>query len=80
MIFTACLLHCFQTTSTQATKYTCKSTVCGFHSRPIYDVSWGRHGYIATAAGDNAIRVFEQQGASLLLAHLQSDAHSGLYY
>lgn len=61
----------------KATKYTCKSTVCGFHSRPIYDVTWGRHGYIATAGGDNAIRVFEQQGSSLLLAHLQSDAHSG---
>ena len=83
-----CFLHVWmftvfsmsQSTSIQATKYTCKSTVCGFHSRPIYDVSWGRHGYIATAAGDNAIRVFEQQGASLLLAHLQLDAHSGLYY
>jgi WD40 repeat protein len=29
-----------------------------FHDRPIYDVAWSSTGVIATACGDNAVRLF----------------------
>lgn len=32
------------------------------HRRPIYDVSWGRGGCIATACGDDCVRVFGPPG------------------
>lgn len=35
-------------------------TISGFHQRPVYDVDWCRQtGFIATACGDNAVRVFK---------------------
>ena len=36
------------------------SCVFGFHGRAIYDVAWSRNGMIASACGDNAVRIFQQ--------------------
>lgn len=55
----------------------------GFHSRAIYDIAWCQlTGALATACGDDAIRVFEedpssdpQQPTFSLTAHLRQ-AHS----
>ncbi|NWJ03058.1 CIAO1 protein, partial [Crypturellus undulatus] len=39
----------------------CVCTLSGFHTRTIYDVAWCRlTGALATACGDDAIRVFEE--------------------
>ncbi|XP_022376250.1 probable cytosolic iron-sulfur protein assembly protein CIAO1 [Enhydra lutris kenyoni] len=61
----------------------CICTLSGFHSRTIYDVAWCQlTGALATACGDDAIRVFEedptsdpQQPTFSLTAHLPQ-AHS----
>jgi hypothetical protein len=41
-------------------RYRCVSTVAGYHAQPIYSVDWSRAGYIATASGDDAIRIFAE--------------------
>lgn len=39
----------------------CVCTLSGFHDRPIYDVRWCKlSGLIASACGDDAIRIFEE--------------------
>lgn len=38
----------------------CVCTLSGYHNRDVYDISWSRSGLIATASGDNAIRIFKQ--------------------
>ena len=38
----------------------CVCTVSGYHKRDIYDISWSSSGMIATAGGDNAIRIFKE--------------------
>lgn len=39
----------------------CVCTLSGFHSRAIYDISWNKeNGLIATACGDDMIRVFKE--------------------
>ncbi|KAF4016073.1 hypothetical protein G4228_007578 [Cervus hanglu yarkandensis] len=61
----------------------CVCTLSGFHSRTIYDVAWCQlTGALATACGDDAIRVFEedpgsdpQQPTFSLTAHVPQ-AHS----
>ncbi|XP_017687368.1 PREDICTED: probable cytosolic iron-sulfur protein assembly protein CIAO1 [Lepidothrix coronata] len=43
----------------------CVCTLSGYHSRTIYDVSWCHlTGALATACGDDAIRVFEESPTS----------------
>ncbi|PKK17541.1 cytosolic iron-sulfur assembly component 1, partial [Columba livia] len=43
----------------------CVCTLSGYHSRTIYDVSWCHlTGALATACGDDAIRVFEESTSS----------------
>ncbi|KAI0238056.1 putative cytosolic iron-sulfur protein assembly protein Ciao1 [Lamellibrachia satsuma] len=43
----------------------CVCTVSGFHDRPIYHVKWCHlSGLIATACGDDCIRVFEEDKSS----------------
>uniref|UniRef100_A0A8C3ID54 Probable cytosolic iron-sulfur protein assembly protein CIAO1 n=1 Tax=Chrysemys picta bellii TaxID=8478 RepID=A0A8C3ID54_CHRPI len=61
----------------------CICTLSGFHTRTIYDVAWCRlTGALATACGDDAIRIFEeeplsspQQPTFALTAHMPR-AHS----
>ncbi|XP_057636245.1 probable cytosolic iron-sulfur protein assembly protein CIAO1 [Chionomys nivalis] len=61
----------------------CVCTLSGFHTRTIYDVAWCQlTGALATACGDDAIRVFEedpgsdpQQPTFSLTAHMRQ-AHS----
>lgn len=55
----------------------------GFHDRAVYDVDWcGRTGLMATAAGDNDVRIFREEKASpngetsFSLAHCEAGAHS----
>jgi WD40 repeat protein len=39
----------------------CVSTLSGFHDRSVYDVDWCQMtGLLATASGDNAIRIFKE--------------------
>ncbi|XP_067935571.1 probable cytosolic iron-sulfur protein assembly protein CIAO1 homolog [Watersipora subatra] len=39
----------------------CVSTLSGYHQRTIYDIKWNKTtGYIATASGDNAVRIFAE--------------------
>lgn len=39
----------------------CVCTLDGFHSRAIYDISWNhQNGLIATACGDDMIRIFKE--------------------
>uniref|UniRef100_A0A8C3RXM1 Cytosolic iron-sulfur protein assembly protein CIAO1 homolog n=1 Tax=Chelydra serpentina TaxID=8475 RepID=A0A8C3RXM1_CHESE len=43
----------------------CICTLSGFHTRTIYDVAWCRlTGALATACGDDAIRIFEEEPLS----------------
>ncbi|XP_026512485.1 probable cytosolic iron-sulfur protein assembly protein CIAO1 [Terrapene carolina triunguis] len=45
----------------------CICTLSGFHTRTIYDVAWCRlTGALATACGDDAIRIFEEEPLSSL--------------
>jgi len=45
---------------TNESKYKPVSVLKGFHTRPIYSVSWSKlNNKIATCGGDNYIRVFE---------------------
>uniref|UniRef100_A0A0K8VQK3 Probable cytosolic iron-sulfur protein assembly protein Ciao1 n=2 Tax=Bactrocera latifrons TaxID=174628 RepID=A0A0K8VQK3_BACLA len=47
------------------TVWKCVCTISGEHSRVIYDVSWcKRTGLIATACGDDAIRIFKEDANS----------------
>lgn len=44
--------------------WNCVLTCAGQHSRPIYDVAWNRkNGLIATACGDDYIRIFKENVA-----------------
>ncbi|MBN3280457.1 CIAO1 protein, partial [Polyodon spathula] len=48
-----------------APTWKCICTLSGFHSRSIYDISWCHlSGALATACGDDAIRVFEEDTTS----------------
>ena len=41
--------------------WSCIATLSGYHTRPIYDVSWSSsNNLIATASGDNSICIFKQ--------------------
>eukprot|EP00042_Codosiga_hollandica_P052432 m.665685 g.665685 ORF g.665685 m.665685 type:complete len:137 (+) comp58496_c0_seq5:670-1080(+) len=52
--------HCSQPSGKKAE---CTATIAGFHTRPIYDVSWNKiSGLIASACGDNTVRVFHRPG------------------
>lgn len=43
----------------------CVCTLTGFHTRPIYDISWCHQtGLIATACGDDVIRIFKEDDSS----------------
>lgn len=45
--------------------YKCVCTISGFHTRPIYDVTWCHlTDLIATACGDNSIRIFKEEDLS----------------
>uniref|UniRef100_A0A1I8PVS8 Probable cytosolic iron-sulfur protein assembly protein Ciao1 n=1 Tax=Stomoxys calcitrans TaxID=35570 RepID=A0A1I8PVS8_STOCA len=65
------------------TAWKCICTVSGEHSRTIYDVAWCKlSGLIATACGDDAIRVFKEDEETstknepvFLLATSQDKAH-----
>jgi len=51
---------CFKNEETNESKYKPVSVLKGFHTRPIYSVSWSKlNNKIATCGGDNYIRVFE---------------------
>lgn len=59
----------------------CTATVCKDHPRPVYDVAWcPKTGLLATACGDNGVRVFIEEGegsvdGSWRLGCLVSQAH-----
>ncbi|XP_061390997.1 probable cytosolic iron-sulfur protein assembly protein Ciao1 [Musca vetustissima] len=65
------------------TVWKCVCTVAGEHSRTIYDVSWCKlTGLIATACGDDAIRIFKEDEETstknepvFVLATAQDKAH-----
>lgn len=39
----------------------CVCTLSGFHTRAVYDISWNKeNGLIATASGDDMIRIFKE--------------------
>ncbi len=41
--------------------WTCITTISGYHKRPIYDLAWNKNNsLIATASGDNTIRIFKE--------------------
>jgi WD40 repeat protein len=45
-------------------RWSCVSKLEGYHQRPIYDVSWSKtNGLIATACGDDHIRIFKEISA-----------------
>ena len=48
----------------------CVCTLSGYHSRDIYDISWSSSGLIATAGGDNAIRIFKQVQYMYMYMHM----------
>ncbi|XP_013397775.1 probable cytosolic iron-sulfur protein assembly protein CIAO1 homolog [Lingula anatina] len=49
-------------TSGSDPKWKCVCTLSGYHSRTIYDVCWCHQtGLVATACGDDAIRVFQEE-------------------
>jgi len=64
----------------------CVCTLAGFHSRPVYDIDWCHEtGLIATACGDDAIRVFKEDtnnvsdavnSPNFICEINQSDAHN----
>ena len=56
----------------------CVATLGGYHKRCPYDVDWcHKSGLIATACGDNGIRLFKMKGEDSyeLVCHME-DAHS----
>ncbi|CAG0914856.1 unnamed protein product [Notodromas monacha] len=61
------------------------ATLSGLHDRPIYDVAWSKvSGSIATACGDNCIRIFrvvcgetDDQVLNLELLRKHTEAHNG---
>jgi cytosolic iron-sulfur protein assembly protein CIAO1 len=61
----------------------CVCTLSGYHSRAIYDISWCKmSGLLATACGDNIIRIFKECDNSnaneptFELVHTETYAHS----
>ncbi|KAL3268657.1 hypothetical protein HHI36_007760 [Cryptolaemus montrouzieri] len=38
----------------------CASTIEGFHNRTIYDISWSPTGCLASAGGDDGLRIFKE--------------------
>ena len=43
----------------------CICTLSGYHTQPVYDVSWSKlTGFIATASGDDSITVFQEKTES----------------
>ncbi|XP_044753126.1 probable cytosolic iron-sulfur protein assembly protein Ciao1 [Coccinella septempunctata] len=42
-------------------EWICVHTIEGFHSRTIYDLSWSPTGLIATASGDDGLRIFREE-------------------
>uniref|UniRef100_UPI00358ED739 probable cytosolic iron-sulfur protein assembly protein CIAO1 n=1 Tax=Myxine glutinosa TaxID=7769 RepID=UPI00358ED739 len=66
-----------------APKWKCVCTLSGYHTRVIYDVSWcPLTGALATACGDDAIHVFEEDldskpdSTSFSLSVVESRAHT----
>ena len=59
--------------------WSCIATLSGFHSRPIYDVSWSPiNNLIATASGDNSICIFREDSTyseQYELLERQKEAH-----
>jgi len=54
-----------QSSLSKYSAWRCACTLSGYHDRPIYDVKWCKlTGLIATASGDNGIRVFSENPAS----------------
>ena len=45
-------------------KWCCVCTLSGYHTREVYDVAWSLDGFIATACGDDSIRVFYEDPSS----------------
>ena len=57
-------------------------TLSGHHSRPIFSIDWSRAGALATASGDNALRVFRERPGndgqlSFEVEQAVQDAHEG---
>ena len=40
----------------------CTCVIDGHHKQEVYSVSWSPSGHLATACGDNAVRVFRRVG------------------
>ncbi|XP_020706505.1 probable cytosolic iron-sulfur protein assembly protein Ciao1 isoform X2 [Athalia rosae] len=52
-------------TENNESTWKCCCTLSGYHSRPIYDVDWCKTtGLIATACGDDIIRIFREDSTS----------------
>ena len=65
--------------SRKVAQWTCVSTLENAHSRCIYSVSWSKvNGLIATASGDNSIKIFKYlpDENRLELLHTINEAHS----
>lgn len=45
----------------QESVWKCVCTLSGYHTRSVYDIAWCHHtGFIATACGDDIIRIFKE--------------------
>lgn len=66
------------TGGTSQSKWTCACTIAGVHKRPVYDIAWNKsNGLIATASGDNHIRIIrETPGVNELEKNRFELAHS----
>lgn len=52
----------------------CVSTISGLHPRAVYALDWGQEG-LATGGGDDAIRIFREEGDDWICAHTELDSH-----
>jgi len=53
----------------------CVYTIGGVHPRAIYDLDWGQQGYIATAGGDDSIRIFREVDDDWICEHTNPNSH-----
>ena len=71
---------------TNKSKWSCLSTISGYHSRTIYSVKWSKlNNLIATAGSDNKIHIFKETASNVMdesklgglsVLHVENDAHT----
>ncbi|XP_023329496.1 probable cytosolic iron-sulfur protein assembly protein Ciao1 [Eurytemora carolleeae] len=53
----------------------CDYTIAGVHPRAVYDLDWSSQGYIVTAGGDDAIRIFREIDNEWVCELTEENAH-----